>query len=487
MEHIPILIIIVPLLAAFLTHLTKYVNLERGAEIVALMSIIFSLAILLLVSPVIMTGDIIKYDLGGWPSRVGISLQLDGLSFFFALLTLTVGLLITIYSLGVYAYVRRYYSLLLIAFAGLLGLVLTRDIFNLYVFFEILAVSSYVLIIYKRQPREVKASFKYLMITESTWVFFLLAIAILYGLTGSLNMDRIAEKIPQIYSQNPAIVYIVFSILLAAFGVKSGMFPLHTWIPEAHSQAPTPVSSLLSGLVLNAGIYSMLRIFYLFFNMKFVVFGIGQILIVLGIITLIFGALLALVQDELKKLLAYSSINQIGFVLVGVGLGTELGLKGGIFHILNHAIIKSALFFCAGIIISQTGFWRISQMKGVFKKMPRITIAFIILAISVIGLPPFNGFASKVLIVRAAINSGYYLITLSLLAGIILSAAYYFRIIRIFLQPEETRERKEFYPSPVGPFEHFAAYVCTFICVCIGIYPAIVDPIINHAVGVLLK
>lgn len=486
MVHAPILIIVIPLLAAFLTHLTKYTKLKRGAEAVAAGSLILSLFFLLSMSSSIISGNTIQYNLGGWSAPIGISLAVDGLSFFFCLLVLGTGLLIIIYSLGTYLYARRYYSLLLIAFSGLLGVILTRDIFNLYVFFEILAVASYILITYKRKGRAMKASFKYLIMTESAWVLFLLAIAILYGLTGTLNMDIISSEIGRIYGSNPQIIYLLFSMMMIAFGIKCGMFPLHTWIPEAHSQAPTPVSGLLSGLVLKVGIYAMLRIFYLFFGGTLFLLSFGKIIIYLGVITLILGACLALVQDEIKKLLAYSSINQIGFILVGVGLGTELGLAGALFHILNHAIIKTALFFCAGIIISQTGFWKISQLKGIWRKMPAVTFAFTILSLAVIGIPPFNGFVSKLFIIQAALIEGYFVIIFFLLVGILISAAYYFRIIQIFFAREESAEIRDFVPLPVGHFEHLSAYVFAGSCVLIGVFPALVLKIINGAVKVLL-
>jgi multicomponent Na+:H+ antiporter subunit D len=486
MTHAPILIIVIPLLAAFLTHLTKYTKLRRGAEIVAAASMILSLMLLLSLSGSVISGNTIQYNLGGWRAPIGINLVVDGLSFFFSLLVLGVGLLIIIYSLGVYQYARRYYALLLIAFSGILGIVLTRDIFNLYVFFEILAVASYVLITYKRKPRAIAASFRYLIMTESAWVLFLLAIAILYGLTGTLNMDSISSQMNKIYQTNPQVIYLVFSMMMIAFGIKCGMFPLHTWVPEAHSQAPTPVSSLLSGLILKVGLYAMLRIFFLFFGTTLLLQDAGQLIIYLGVITLILGACLALVQDEIKKLLAYSSINQIGFILVGIGLGTQLGLQGGLFHIFNHALIKTALFFCAGIIISQTGFWKISQMKGIWRQMPGVTFAFCILSLAVIGIPPFNGFVSKLFILEATLVVKNYLVIFFLFAGILLTAAYYFRIIQTFFSPEEFQHKPDFVPQPVGPFEHLSTYVFALLCLLVGIFPRLVINIIQPAVKVLL-
>lgn len=486
MIHAPILIIVIPLLAAFLTHLTKYTKLRRGTEIVAASGIISSLILLLSLSSSVLSGKTIQYNLGGWPAPIGINLAIDGLSFFFSLFVLGIGLLIIVYSLGIYQYARRYYSLLLIALSGILGIILTRDIFNMYVFFEILAVASYVLIAYKRKSRAIAASFKYLIMTESAWVLFLLAIAILYGLTGTLNMDSIASQINGIYQTNPQVVYLVFSMMMIAFGIKCGMFPLHTWIPEAHSQAPTPVSSLLSGLILKVGLYAMLRIFYLFFGATLLLQGAGNLIIYLGVITLVLGACLALVQDELKKLLAYSSINQIGFILVGIGLGTQLGLQGGLFHIFNHALIKTALFFCAGIIISQTGFWKISQMKGIWRQMPGVTFSFCMLSLAIIGIPPFNGFISKLFIIEAALIQMNYVVLFFLFAGILLTAAYYFRVIQTFFSPEEFHHKPDFIPQPVGPFEHLSTYVVAFLCLLIGIFPGIIINMIQPAVKVLL-
>ncbi|NQT29375.1 MAG: hypothetical protein HQ596_02265 [Candidatus Saganbacteria bacterium] len=486
MTHALILIIVIPLLGAFLTHLTKYTKLRRGAEIVSVASIVFALVLLLPMAKTILAGKTIQYNLGGWPPPIGITLTMDGLSFFFSLMVLGIGLLIIIYSLGIYVYARRFYSLLLIALSGMLGIILARDIFNMYVFFEILAVASYVLVTYKHKPRAIKASFKYLIMTESAWVLFLLSIAFLYGLTGTLNMDGIASQIPYLYHTNPLVICVIFSMMLIAFGIKCGMFPLYTWIPEAHSQAPTPVSSLLSGLILAIGLYAILRIFYLFFGTTLLLHGASELIIYIGVITLIVGASLALVQDELKKLLAYSSISQIGFILVGVGLGTSLGLKGAIFHIFNHAFIKTALFFSAGIIISQTGFWKISKMKGIWRRMPSVTFAFCLLALAVIGIPPFNGFVSKLFILEATLLSKHPVVLFFLCVGILLTAAYYFRIIQTFFSTEEFQSKPDFVPQPVGPFEHLSTYVFAFLCLVIGIFPSLITNLIQPAIGVLL-
>jgi multicomponent Na+:H+ antiporter subunit D len=486
MKHIPILIIVIPLLAAFLIHLTKYVKLKRGAEMVAALGMFVPLFLLLFVGRGVIAGDPVQYNLGGWPPPIGISLVVDGLSFFFALIVLGIGLMIVFYSLGIYIYARRYYSMLLVALSGILGLVLTRDIFNMYVFFEILAVASYVLVSYNHKPRAIKASFKYLIMTEAAWVLFLLAIAILYGLTGTLNMDGISLQIDKIYHTNPQVVYLIFSMMLISFGIKCGMFPLHTWIPEAHSQAPTPVSGFLSGLVLKVGLYAMLRIFFLFFGTTLFANGAGQLLVFLGVLTLILGACLALAQDELKKLLAYSSISQIGYVLVAIGLGTELGLKGGLFHIFNHALTKTALFFCAGIIISQTGFWKISRMRGIWRQMPGVTFSFCILSLAIIGIPPLNGFVSKLFILQATLAQKNYLVIFFLFTGILLTAAYYFRVIQTFFSPEEFQHKPDFVPKPVGPFEHLSTYVVAVFCLLVGLFPAVAIRFIQPAVKVLL-
>jgi len=487
MINAPILIIAIPLLSAFLIHLTKYTRFKRAAELLAILALLGSGLALFSTIGHVFSGEVIYYDLGSWPAPFGISLAIDPLSFFFAAMSLGIGLMIIIYSLGEYFYARRYYSLLLIALTGILGIILTRDLFNMYVFFEMLAVASYVLVTYKHKARTIVASFKYLIITEAAWVFFLLAIALLYVLCGSLNMDSIANIMPLIYHSNQQTIWLVFAIMMVCFGIKSGMFPLHTWIPEVHSQAPTAVSSLLSGLILKVGLYAMLRTFYLFFGTTLMLEGnVSNIIILFGVVTVVFGACMALVQNELKRLLAYSSINQIGFILVGIGLGTELGLTGALFHIFNHAIIKVGLFFCAGIIISQIGFWEISRMKGVWHKMPAATFAFCLLSLAVIGIPPFNGFVSKMFIVEAALLAGNYWLLLPLFLGIILTAAYYFRVIQTFFSPQEFKRKEDFVPTPVGPFEHFSTFFLVGLCLLVGLFPQIVLNIIQPAVKVLL-
>jgi len=288
------------------------------------------------------------------------------------------------------------------------GVILTGDFFNLFVFLEIASISSYALVAFGVEAEELEASFKYLILGGVSSTIILLGIALLYSATGTLNMADVSMSIQKGISRN--VLFFTFALFLMGFGLKSAMVPFHAWLPDAHPSAPAPISAMLSGLIIKAlGIYSVARIFFVIIG---VVPIIKTILMVLGALSMVIGVFLAVGQWDFKRLLAYHSISQMGYVMVGIGLATPLGILGGLFHLLNHAVFKSLLFLCSGAFEYTTGTRQLKQLGGLIRKMPWTGSSCSIAALSISGVPPFNGFWSKFIIIVALFQSHNYLLAI---------------------------------------------------------------------------
>lgn len=488
--HIPILIIISPLLAAFLVLLTRKYKI-----ILATTSIIISIVFILTLSSRILSGDKVIYHLGGWRGPLGISLMIDGLSFFFSLIVLGLGLLVIIYSIPERHYGRTYYFLLLISLSSMIGISFTADIFNMYVFYELLSLVVYLLIAYNEKGMALKASFNYLIMGGVGLSFFLLGIGFLYAMTGTLDISHIAERLPAAFDSSIKMVIMSFVLIATGIGIKIAVFPLHSWLPDAHSMAPSPVSALLSGITVEIGIYCLIRVIYNVFSTEAfsIIINSGHtILIVLGVVTLLFGAGMALAQTDLKRLLAYSTINQIGIIFIGLGIGTELGLTGALFHILNHAIMKSALFFCAGIMITEAGTREVQGLSGFIRQQPFIVFAFTIASLGMIGIPPTNGFVSKWLICLAAVEAGYTILVVIILIASAIAAAYYFRVIQVLFSDSSKQNPVLSYEGGQtihggNFFRTWTIYILVTGCLLLGLVPALGISLVKPAVSLLLS
>ncbi len=486
--HIPILIIISPLLAAFLVLFTRKYKI-----ILATASIITSITFISILSSQILSGDKVIYHLGGWRGPLGISLVVDGLNFFFSLIVLGLGLLVIVYSMPERRYGRTYYFLLLISLSSMIGIIYTADIFNMYVFYELLALAVYLLIAYPKTGVTLRASFNYLIMGGVGLSFFLLGIGFLYAMTGTLDIFHIAERLSVAFGSSMPMVIMSFVLITTGIGIKVAVFPLHGWLPDAHSMAPSPVSALLSGVTVKIGIYVLIRMTYSIFSAETLpLIGSGRtILMVLGVVSLLFGASMALVQKDLKRLLAYSTINQLGIVLIGLGIGTELGLTGALFHVLNHAMMKSTLFFCAGIMIDETGTREVKGLSGFGRKQPAITFAFIIASLGMIGIPPVNGFASKWLIFLAAVEAGYTFLVVIILMASVIAAAYYFRVIQVLFSGPLKQDPMSDEGGQVihrgNLFRAWPIYILVAGSLLLGLVPALGVSLVKPAVSLLLS
>ena len=450
MEKLIPLMVAIPLGGGFLCPLVgKFV---RSRWVVELLALAVMAALLLLAVGQIVSIDRATYWMGGWTGDgvpIGISLVSDGLSQLLCLTINLIGLLAVLFSIS---YMRRftspglYYSLFLLMVAGMNGVVMTGDLFNLYVFLEVAAISSYALVAFGTEKEELEASFKYLVLGGVSSVFVLFGIGILYNLTGHLNMARIAESLAAMDQAGMKAVWLAAAFFLMGFGLKAAMVPFHAWLPDAHPSAPAPISAMLSGVLIKAiGVYVLAR---LMFNVLPVSSVAGHAVMALGVASMIVGGLMALGQWDLKRLLAYSSISQVGYVVMALGLAlvlrandgpkelVALALFGGLFHLFNHALFKSLLFLCSGAIEHATGSRQLKDLSGLPKRMPVTAFCCRIAALSISGVPPLNGFWSKLAIVVALAMAGYWTLTVIAIAVAVVTLLMFARVQRYALAGE---------------------------------------------------
>ncbi|MFQ5837459.1 MAG: complex I subunit 5 family protein [Thermoplasmata archaeon] len=416
--------------------------------------------------------------LSGWPPPYGIILVADLLSS--TLLTVTAGVFLAslVYSLG---YMRKevlrfsYLPLFFFLITGVSGAFLTGDIFNLFVFFEVMLLSTYALVIswdpegLISRAEKLEATFKYLVLNLIGASVMLLAIGTLYGTTGTLNMADLSVRIRDLRESGVVHLDLIALLFVAVFGLKAAAAPFHFWLPDVHPSAPTPVSAILSGILIKVGAYGLIRLTTLLFvGLQ----GLTEVILILGLVTLLLGGVMAVGQLDIKRLLAYSSISQMGFLLLGVGLATGQAIAAALFFLINHAIIKSMLFLAAGGVMHMTRERSMLRMGGLARSSPFLAVSFLIGVMALAGLPPLNGFISKLLIFQTLIDAGRLPYVLIALIGAFLSVLYTFRAwLNIFWG--ESKHVVDGSASltlllPVGSL--------AVLCLILGIFP---EPLVN--------
>ena len=360
---------------------------------------------------------------------VNIILALDGFNLFMLIVILLVSFCVALFSIDYmehYGAKATYYALFLIMITGMIGLVLSTDLFSIYLFLEVAAVASYGLVAFGLGQEELEASFKYLMLAAVASAFILLSITIIFGLTGGLGLAKVAAGL-KVLDIKYAVGFCTV-LFLAGFGLKAAIVPFHAWLPDAHPSAPAPISAMLSGVLIKvSGIYALTRIFLNVFGLTP---ALSTIILYLGVISIVVGALLALGQNDMKRMLAYSSISQIGYILLGIGVGTPLGIIGALFHIFNHAIAKSLLFLNSGSVERATGTRALDKMGGLGKRMPLTAATTVIGSMSIAGVPPLNGFWSKLIIIIALVGAHKYPFAVVAVLASVLTLWYYLLIQR---------------------------------------------------------
>lgn len=418
----------IPLGGAFLTALLGRRNPALAPVLCALASALL-LGLSILSVKLAFEHGVIVYAVGGWPPPAGISMVLDGLTAFMLVTVNLVAFLVVVFCLD---YVNQFtarwnfYVLFLLMVAGMNGVIVTGDLFNLFVFLEIAAVASYGLVAFGTEKHALEAAFKYAVMGTLGSLCILLGIVALYAHTSTLNMADMARVLTL---QTPgALTAFVTVLFLMGFGMKAAAVPFHAWLPDAHPSAPAPISAMLSGVLIKAlGVYALCRVI---FNVLGADPRILSVLLFLGALSMVVGVFLAIGQWDLKRLLAYHSISQIGYVLLGIGLGTPLGIMGGLFHLLNHSLFKSLLFLDSGVIEYVTGTRDLKEMGGLRTKLPVTGATTLAASMSIAGIPPFNGFWSKLLIIVAAVQAQRYGYAFWAVLASVLTLASFMKVMR---------------------------------------------------------
>ncbi|MBU1007208.1 MAG: monovalent cation/H+ antiporter subunit D family protein [Candidatus Omnitrophica bacterium] len=422
------LFIIIPLAAAFLNSLIGK-RIKGFPDVVSAVAT-FALAFISVYSVFLLkeSGTLV-YKVGGWAPPIGISMVMDGLTVFMLVTLNLIAFLISMYSVN---YMEKYtdkwifYSLFLLVIGGMNGVVISGDMFNMYVFLEIAAIASYALVAFGTEQEELEAAFKYAVMGTVASSFILLGIVFLYSFTSTLNMADMAMQLTG--KGASGIVRLAGVFFLMGFGLKSALVPFHAWLPDAHPSAPAPISAMLSGILIKSlGVYAIIRIF---FSVLGASAGILNMLMILGGLSMIMGVCLALGQWDFKRLLAYHSISQIGYVVLGIGLGTPLGILGGLFHLFNHSLFKSLLFLNSGAVEYATGTRDLRKMGGLKGKMPVTANTSLVASMSIAGIPPFNGFWSKLIIIVACIQSYHFIYAALAVIGSILTLSSFMKVQR---------------------------------------------------------
>ena len=432
MTHLPLLQVVVPLLAAPVCVIMH--NRLAGwciATAVSLLSFFIACTLFTQAS----SGEVITYALGGWAAPAGIEYYLDRLTAF--LLVIITGLASFILigareSLENEIPAERlylFYTAFLLNLTGLLGVIMTGDAFNVFVFIEIASLSSYAMISISKDRRSLYAAYKYLILGTVGASFILISIGLLYALTGTLNIYDLHDRLADVDNKRTLITALAFFVI--GIGLKASIWPLHLWLPDAYTYSPSIVSTFLAGTSTKVFIYVLVRFVFSLFGVEFTFdeIGLQYLLQFMAAAGILYGSIQAIRQDSIKRLLAFSSIAQIGYMVLGISLATTAGLAAGLIHVFNHAIIKVTLFLCVANIIYFTGTDALSKLAGIGKRMP-LTMGLIVIAgLSLIGVPLTAGFISKWFLLEAAIAGSHWILVSLIVFSSILAVVYIWKII----------------------------------------------------------
>ncbi len=407
------LVVIVPLIAAALCVIAaRHRVVQRALSLAALSSNVVTSAVLL---ARVDDEGIIVTQAGGWRVPIGITLMVDRLSAVMLLVSSLMLIAVMVYAIGLGDEERRFaafHPIYLALAAGVSASFITGDLFNLFVAFEVMLVASYVLLTLGGRREQVRSGMTYVIISLIASTFFVTALALLYASTGTVNMVELSERIPELADG----VRLGFSLLLVVvFGIKAGVFPLFFWLPDSYPTAPGAITAIFAGLLTKVGVYAMIRSQTLLFPPDD---RQGTVLLVVAALTMVIGVLGALAQDDMRRILSFHVISQIGYMIFGLALFTLAGIAGAVFYVVHHIAVKTSLFLVAGLVEFRTGSGRLSHVGGLVRAAPAVALLFAFPALSLAGVPPFSGFIAKFALVDAGIDDGVYVVVIaSLLAG----------------------------------------------------------------------
>ncbi len=430
--NLPALQVIVPLLSAPLCLILFRPRLVWWfALLVTFATLGVSIGLL---NQVLETG-VISYEIGGWAPPWGIGYRVDAVSAFVLLIVSIIGAVVMVYA-G--KSVPRelpehkqtiFYVAYLLCIAGLQGIIITGDAFNVFVFLEISSLSTYILVSLGKDRRALTAAFQYLIMGTLGATFYLIGVGMLYVMTGTLNMMDLAERLPDV--MDTRTVHSAFAFLIVGISLKLALFPLHLWMPNSYAYAPSAATALLAATATKVAIYVLLRVVFTIFGVTFAfeIMPLGEILMALSLCAILVGSTVAIYQNNIKRMLAYSSIAQIGYMILGVSLASVTGLTAGILHLFNHALMKGGLFLAVGSVVYSTGAVNLDNFRGLGKSMPWTMAAIVTGGLSLIGVPLTVGFISKWYLVLAALEQGMWPVVAVVLFGSLLAIVYIWRIV----------------------------------------------------------
>ncbi|MCB2055672.1 MAG: monovalent cation/H+ antiporter subunit D family protein [Geminicoccaceae bacterium] len=468
--HFAPLQVAIPLIAAPICVLIRQRRIAWFFTLVVTW-VTFAIAVALLVQ-VRSSGDI-SYAIGGWEPPWGIEYKVDLLSAL--VLVIVAGIAAAVMPFARVSVEREvpnpriylFYTMYLLSLAGLLGITITGDAFNLFVFLEISSLSSYVLISLGRDTRALTAAFRYLILGTLGATFYVIGVGMLYMMTGTLNIADLATRLPAL--QNLRVVEAALAFLLVGVGLKLALFPLHTWLPNAYAFAPTVATIFIAATATKVSVYVMIRLLYTLFGGTdfFATTGVDEALVGLGMVGMIAAALIAIFQRNVKRLLAYSSVSQIGYMVLGLALGNVAGLTAAILHIVYHALMKAALFMAVGCATTQARVVQIEDLAGLGRQMPVTMASMVVGILSLIGVPLTVGFVSKWYLLQAAFVAGDWAIALVIVASGLIAAVYGWRVIEAAYFTDAPEGRAEVAEAPLSML--VPLWLLTGLCVLLAL------------------
>jgi len=430
--QLPALQVVVPLIAAALCLI---LSRPPAAWLITFVASAVAMLVSFLMLQEVLQSGVIDYTFGGWAAPFGIAYRVDLVNAYVLVIVSTISTVVSVFArLSVASEIEAhnqgfFYTAWLLCLTGLLGIAITGDAFNLFVFLEISSLSSYVLIAMGADRRALTAAFQYLIMGTIGATFILIGVGLLYALTGTLNMLDLAQRLPEVANSRTARTG--FAFLTVGLGLKIALFPLHLWLPNAYAFAPSAVSAFLAATATKVAVYVLLRFVFSVFGVEFALgampLAIG--LAVLGSIAVLSASTVAIFQQNLKRMLAYSSVAQVGYLALGVSLATPTGLTATLLHLFNHALMKGALFVALGCIAWRIGSSRLQDFAGLGYRMPWTMGVFMIGGLSLIGIPLTAGFISKWYLVLAALEKGWWPVIVVIIAGSLLAIIYIWRVV----------------------------------------------------------
>ncbi len=487
-KHFPVLAIMCYFVGAFIVTLAGKRRMLRNVVAGAVMLISLSL-LLSLVVPVMVDGQIITYWMGNWEPvegyAIGIAIEVDALSLFFGLLVAIAVALAGFYS---FRYITQddangpFFTLFLMLSGGVMGIVLSGDLFNIYVMLEVMTFAAVGLTAFRSwNPNAREAAFKYLVVGSIGSTCVLLGTALVYAQCHTLNLAQISAMLPG--NMNPTMVF-AFAMLFTGFGCKSFMFPFQPIAADAHGAAPSSVSVLISGVFTKTGVYGIIRVSYFLFRTMGLT-SMQTLLVFIGCVSMFVCVTMALNQHDFKRLLAFHSISQIGYILTALGLCSALGIAGGLYHAINHTLFKGLLFLTAGAVLYATGTTYLEKLGGLARKMPQTAALFMVGAFSISGIPPFNGFASKWMIYQATYEKaaetgsiGYALVTVVCVVTSVLTLASFIKVGQSVFFGQLPLEYENVKETPLSM--RIPMWIMAALCFLTGLFP---DLMVEYLLG----